>query len=636
MSAVFGIFHRDGSPVNLGALKSLHEGHCHWGPDGGGVWRGEGGKACLGFGQARFFTTPEAPLEHLPYDDATRGLVFTAAGRVDNRDALIAACKSLADDWCAANRLEVLPDGDLIYLSYLRWGEDAPRYIYGDWAFAVYHVAEQRLFLARDHFGNTAMYYYLDARTFAFASDRHALLSLGVPRGEIDELYLAQVLVSWPAYHGERTVYTNLKRLPPAHTVTVTPKNHETRQYWRLEETPLLHLAKRQDYVEALRDVFDQAVRARLRVHPGSAQVASSLSGGLDSSSVTVTAARMLRATGQTLDAYTSVPLSDPSCYVGERFADEWPYAQETAASAANVRHVRIDAAGASVIEAFCEMLKVYGEPVHAAGNFYWIQAVEHAARTAGSRVFLTGQLGNAGLSWTGNIFSQPLGFRVRQMGVAGYLKAQCRRLAPVSWALAWQRQRTSFEAMCRSSAIHPDFARRLNLFERLLADLEENPSEGGGQERCRFLMPGRSFVGALHAQSGAGRGLEKRDPTGDARLLAFTFSVPDWVFMDPQSGIDRWLIRAAMQGRLPDAVRLNRRRGRQAGDLVPRLRAEAQRVEAVLDDLARGPAAVYLDVPYLRQSWQMIRVEDTPQAFLKATAVLTRGMMAGLFLNAC
>jgi len=88
------------------------------------------------------------------------------------------------------------------------------------------------------------------------------------------------------------------------------------------------------------------------------------------------------------------------------------------------------------------------------------------------------------------------------------------------------------------------------------------------------------------------------------------------------------------MKGRLPDSVRLNRRRGRQAGDLVPRLRASADEVESALSEIAEGPAAEYLDVDRMREVWAGIRTEDTPQSFRLAISVLTRGIMAGLFIN--
>jgi asparagine synthase (glutamine-hydrolysing) len=132
----------------------------------------------------------------------------------------------------------------------------------------------------------------------------------------------------------------------------------------------------------------------------------------------------------------------------------------------------------------------------------------------------------------------------------------------------------------------------------------------------------------------GAAAGLEIRDPTADARVLSFCCSVPDTVFMDPQTGLDRWLIREAMKRRLPDSVRLNRRRGRQAADLVPRLRQSAAEVESALAEVESGPAAEYVSVPAMRAAWHRVRTEDTPEAFQLAVTVLTRGIMAGFFVN--
>jgi len=619
MSGIFGIYQREGSPAAPDALADMRSAMAHWGRDGSAVWQA----GCAGLGQARTFCAPEAQFEHLPYFDDAQGLAFTAAARLDNRDELISI---LAPQKSPAT----IPDSDLVVQAYLKWGSECVQHMYGDWSFAAWHPQERKLFLARDHFGNTALYYYADAQFFAFASERRALLALHLPPLEMDELYLAQVLTSWPAYHGERTIYRSIRRLPPAHTLSVTPEDQQPQLYWRMEDTPLLRLPRRQDYVEPFRELFDQAVRTRLR--SGNGGVAVTLSGGLDSSSVTVTAARFLRPGGQRLAAFTSVPLSDTSLYVGKNFGDEYPLAQASAQFAGNVDLQPINAAGLTPIQAIRLVLKSHDEPAHAAGNFYWLYDLEQSASQQGCRVLLTGQLGNAGISWTGSVNSQSLAFQLRQKGWPRWAKEKLKQNLPFELMKTWQRQRTPRDWV-RASAIHPDFARRLDLRELRLSDSSET-ARTPLEQRWQILQPGRSFVGALHAQMGAVHGLEIRDPTGDTRLLAFCLSVPDHVFMDTETGLDRWLIREAMKGRLPDEVRLNRKRGRQAGDLVPRLRACAPEVESALAELEDGPAREYLDVAYMRETWQMIQTQDSPQAFRKAITVLTRGIMAGLWVN--
>ena len=588
-----------------------------WGPDGFGTWVG----GCAALAQGRWSArTPESGCESLPRHDGETGVAVTAAGRLDNRSELIAVLDVRGVSG------GVVPDGDLLAGGYRRWGESSPLRLFGDWALAAWHERERRLFLARDHFGQTAMYYVVDREQFVFASSRHALTSLGYVKRDIDELYLAQVLISWPAYHGHGTVYSSLRRLPPAHALTVTPERFAVRRYWDMREVSELRLRRRADYVEALREMFDVAVTARLR---STAPVGVTLSGGLDSGSVTATAAHVAQSSAPPMVAFSSVPVYDTEPYVGRRFGDELPFA-ETTATVAGIELVQIKGTSLSPIAAIRRALEIHGEAGHAAGNQFWMLELLAAVRERGCTTLLTGQLGNAGISWTGwptwcsalhERSVRSLG-RMLRMRIRPYVPVGLRR-ARLAWAARSGFSRT---------AINPRFAERLGLQQRRIAEmrLSSRPLE----HRLEILQDGMSFVGALWDEMSAAYGLDVRDPSGDARVLMFMLSVPDHIFTDPCTGIDRWLIREAMIGRLPDAVRLNRRRGRQAGDLVPRLRGSAREVDETLNELAAGRAGTYLDIDRMRESWGLIQAHDTPAAFGAAVSILTRGIMAGLFIN--
>jgi asparagine synthase (glutamine-hydrolysing) len=593
-----------------------------WGRDGFGRWS-EGGAA---LGQARAWSTPEPGFEALPFHDQTAGFAFTAAGRLDNREALLAELAQR--DRPAARR--TWSDGDLLLAAYRRWGESAPARLLGDWSFAAWHPAQLKLFLARDHFGHSGLYYHIDRNVFAFAASQRALLALGLAPVELDELYLAQYLISWPAYHGERAAVSPIRRLPPAHVLTLTPERLDVRSYWQMEDVAELRLPRRSDYVETFRERFDEAVQVRLR---SSGPIGIRLSGGLDSGSVAVTAAELLPDRDARLHAFTSVPVHAADAYVGTSIADELPLARATASSAGIIDLQAISSQGVSPVEGIRRALDLFGQPIHAASNMFWILDLLQTANATGCSVLLTGAMGNPVSSWYGSPLSQPLAYRLRQLGVRRWAKNQLKRALPYPILVRLARRRLDPE-WYRASAIHPSFARRLKLAEQRLADPDSH-LRSPVKERLRLLMPGRSFLGAIHAESGARFGLDVRDPTTDVRLISFALSVPDSVFIDPATGMDRWLIREAMRGRLPDPVRLNRRLGQQAADLVPRLRACSGEVEAALDELAKGPAADYLDVTYMRKVWQLVQHEDTPAAFHKAVTVLTRGIMGGLHVNA-
>ncbi len=245
--------------------------------------------------------------------------------------------------------------------------------------------------------------------------------------------------------------------------------------------------------------------------------------------------------------------------------------------------------------------------------------------------------MGNAGISWTGSIISLPVRLQLRRLGPNRFVKDLVWRHGPQRIIRSLAHLRASEDEWLRGSAIKPEFARRLDLWNRMWSASDSiflQRSDDPRAARCQILQPGRSALGALWAEESAANHVDIRDPTADARVLEYSFSVPDRIFVDSQSGLDRWLIREAMAGTLPDDVRLNRQRGLQAADLVPRLRASAAEVETALAEVASGAAAEYLDVCHMRQVWRSIQSENSAQSYRKAVSVLARGVHAGWFIN--
>ncbi|NOZ51463.1 MAG: asparagine synthetase B [Chloroflexi bacterium] len=619
MSGIFGLFNKDGAPVDPDLLETMRAAMAYWGPDGGGIWH----DGPCGLGQLLLYNTPEALYERLPRKLPQRRLAITAEARIDNRHELC--------DWFAIPPSErpQTPDSELILLAYEKWGEDCSDHLLGDWSFAIWNSAERRLFLARDHHGNTTLFYCHDAHRFAFASSRKALLALGVPR-RLNELYLAQVLTSWPAYHGPTTIDLDIACLPPAHAMSVTPERLDVQRYWYLEHTPALRLPSLDDYVAGFQEVYAEGVRCRLRSYR---PVGVTLSGGLDSGSVAALAARELRGQGKTLPAFTSVPIGDVSNTVGtNRFGDETPYAQATAHHAGNIVLHPLTSEHISPVAGIRRSLEMLDTPSHAPSNAFWIQDILETAQQQGLGTLLTGQGGNATISWTGAPEFYSLRALLRQQG----WKAVAKRATP-PFLLHAYRQRRSDRQTWQGTAIAAGFARRLGLSRRraaasadmTLPDSWRRPQD----KRCAIIKPGRSLLGGLWAMNAAAYGLEVRDPTLDKRVLTYTLAIPDSIFAG-SNGLDRWLIREAMAGLLPDEVRLNRRRGLQAADLGQRLLRTVPEMDEALAECAGSERVThYLDVGRMHSVWTNLQVEVNTETAHRAVTVLLRGLMAGLFL---
>lgn len=621
MSGIFGFFNKDGAPVDPALLETMRDAMAYWGPDGSSVWH----DGPCGLGQLLLYNTPEALHERLPRAVDGGRLAITAEARLDNRDDL---CDRFG---ISPPERPQTPDSDLILHAYETWGEDCPDHLLGDWSFAIWNPTERRLFLARDHHGNTALFYHHDAHRFAFASSRKALLALGVSR-RLNELYLAQVLVSWTAYHAAATIDLDISCLPPAHAMTITSERLDVQRYWYLEHTPELRLPSFDDYVEGFREVYAEAVRCRLRSYR---PVGVTLSGGLDSGSVAALAARELRQQGKTLPAFTSVPVGDVGNTVGpSRFGDETPFAQATARHAGNIVLHTLTSEQISPVAGTRRSLEMLDTPSHAPSNAFWIQDILETAQQQGLGTLLTGQGGNATISWTGAPEFYSLRSLVREKG----WKAAAKRAVPsLLWQpyLQWRVERKAWSG----TAIAPGFARRLELARRwskaavrdtILPDSWRRPRD----RRFAIIQPGRSFLGSLWAVNGAACGLEVRDPTLDKRVLAYTLAIPDPVFAG-SNGLGRWLIREAMAGLLPDEVRLNRRRGRQAADLGYRLLHSASEMDKALAELSASEWVMrYLDVERMRVVWAGLQAEVNAETTHRAVTILLRGLMAGMFLT--
>lgn len=304
MSGIFGIFHKHGQAVVPTTLDAIATAMVHWGPDGRGCWcEGE-----VGLGHLMLHNTPEsqheqAPLQHPAYPQ----MVITAAARIDNRDELF---ERLA---IAGVQRAMMTDSELILHAYARWGEACPQHLLGAYAFAIWDRRQQRLFCARDHMGFCPFYYHETAQIFVFASDIKGVLAVeGVPY-RVDEEALFAIRYFGSHDLKERTPLYDVRKLPPATTLTLAAHSRRPAAYWRPEDAPMLPKMALDDYAEQLRAHLNRSIAACLR---SAFPIGSHLSGGLDSSSITVLANRQLRAQGRELAAtYSWSPPPKPEEY---------------------------------------------------------------------------------------------------------------------------------------------------------------------------------------------------------------------------------------------------------------------------------------------------------------------------------
>tara|TARA_B100001109_G_scaffold255669_1_gene259902 strand:+ start:494 stop:2425 length:1932 start_codon:yes stop_codon:yes gene_type:complete len=289
MSSIFGFWNFHGKSMDQKYASEMMNKLNHWNADATNIWNGEQTQ----LGHLLLKNSPQSFYENQPYFDTEKQICITADVTLYNRAELM--------DMLEIKFNSKLPDSQLILHSYQKWGKDCPKYFNGDFAFAIWDSQNQEFFCARDHHGIKPFYYSYDSGLFAFASEIKGLLELPSIKKEIDGQWVADYLCRiW--LDREHTLFKNVKRLKPASAMIINANGITQYDYWKLDQIKELRLNSEDAYIEAFREELRKAVNRRV---DSNFNVASELSGGLDSSCVTAIAKQELNQ--KSLQSYSFV-----------------------------------------------------------------------------------------------------------------------------------------------------------------------------------------------------------------------------------------------------------------------------------------------------------------------------------------
>lgn len=600
MTGICGIRHNGGKDVaddcaHMRAALKIY------GPHRDGQWNG----AAISFGIQMFRQLPEDRFDKQPV--AAGRFVLVADVRLDNRAEL---CSQLG--W-SEERARRSADADLVLAAWERWQDGSLDRLIGDWAVAVWDAAAGTLTLARDMMGNRPLFYHHGRAFFAFSSMAKGLHALkDVPVGP-DLETLRDYLALAPT-RGPGSFFKGIARVEPGGKAVLTRDGTLKTSHW-YDWTGIAERPVRDDRtcVEEFRGLFDRVISDHLR---SAGPVASFLSAGLDSTAVTVTAARLLGAQEHRLAAYTHVPTRGFEWEVPPgRVADEGPMAAATAAGCANIDHHLIDS-GDSRIGGDLDLASYYNElPILNLANAVWVDDLVRHARDDGNAVLLTGRFGNQVISTDGLE-------RLHELACAGRW---------LVWFQNVMRTKLGF-ATCLHATFGPwlsprMYARALAVFGRksldlssvtgLRQDIIDSPAFRDHLEACghdpsyrphrsvrhvaEFVLRRYDSGGQVNKGQLARYGIAVRDPLADRRLIEFALSLPSRMWL--QGGETKWLYRQAFADCVPAAVMRQKRRGYQGADWPERLRRSKTQIDEEIARAESDPDIQRLfDTDYLEQ----------------------------------
>ncbi|MDT3428822.1 asparagine synthase (glutamine-hydrolyzing) [Paenibacillus forsythiae] len=564
------------------------------------------------------YNTPESRLEELPRSNESRTLVLTADAIIDNRAELLESFKLEPEE------SRVITDSELILRAYEAWGYSCPEHLIGDYAFALWDAGKQELFLARDAMGSRTLYYSYERGFFAFCTIETPLLKLFGRPAELNEKWIADFLAIDGIQHEmecEETVYRGIYQLPPAHYGIVNAEGFSKKKYWEpLRDIKPIRFKTDEEYVEAFKRCFSEAVECRLR---SAGETGIFLSGGMDSGSIACVAAPKLAEKGKKLHGFTSIPVPE----FNERPPRMTIYNESREVGLIAEAYPNIGMTYSSFADKNCltdidELIQVFEQPYKVFQNMTWYHSFLKLAAERNCAIMLNGQTGNNTISYgnfavhlvtlsrQGRIVSaarELYGFsRLVNEPVTKVLKSAIPVVLPHRLKLWRHRTRLREFDRFHNVVVKRSLVHKWNVTERL-DQIEANtpisrfPDYEEDRKARTSPLP-FTHIGAVETKLSLASGITIRDPSRDKRVFEFCLAIPSGQFV--RSGQERYLLRRAMKGILPDPIRLNIvAKGLQSADWVHRLAPIWSGVLAEAGQaLEKGNLEPYVEVDKLRE----------------------------------
>jgi asparagine synthase (glutamine-hydrolysing) len=241
----------------------------HRGPDHGGSW--SSGTSALGYRRLRIIDLSPTGNQPVFSENGHKILVFN--GEIYN-------FLELKRQFASELRFFSNSDTEVVMRLYEKFGEECLKYLRGMFAFAIWDVDRQQLFLARDRAGKKPVFYSLQKGNFIFSSELRTLLLHDDFQFTInpDSIYHYLSLQYIPS---PDTIFKEVLKLPPAHYAIYKNGEVTTHQYWHLD-----HSAQNwteNSALERFEQLLKEAVSLRLI---SDVPLGAFLSGGIDSSTI--------------------------------------------------------------------------------------------------------------------------------------------------------------------------------------------------------------------------------------------------------------------------------------------------------------------------------------------------------------
>lgn len=281
MCGIAGYISKNSSKVQPSLLEAMANSMAHRGPDGSGIWLSPCKTVGLAHRRLSIVDTSNAGLQ--PMIDHEQRVVISFNGEIYNHKTLRTELEALGYHYRSHT------DTETILYAYLAWGIACIERFEGMFAFALYDVARDEMYLVRDRIGIKPLYFSLMGSYISFASEIKALwhLPFNIKKSNAQGVYHYLTYLATPV---PMTIYEKIYKLPPGYYLKIDTARHVSfTQWYALGDKITSQHCSEQESIQQLTHLLQTSVKKRLMADVA---IGTFLSGGVDSSLITALVAQ--------------------------------------------------------------------------------------------------------------------------------------------------------------------------------------------------------------------------------------------------------------------------------------------------------------------------------------------------------
>jgi asparagine synthase (glutamine-hydrolysing) len=282
--------------ISESSIISMTQTMVHRGPDGSGHWLSEDGLVALGHRRLSIIDLSEAAAQPMHSLDGRFTIVLNGEiyNYIEIKEFLLTK----------AYRFKTTSDTEVLLNLYIHEGAEGLKRVDGMFAFAIWDHQKKELFCARDRFGEKPFFYHRAEQGFWFASETKALFAANIRRS-VSTKHIYNYLLYGNSDNPcdlSETPFDGIQQLEAAHWMKIKADGHVQKEcYWSVDVNARQDITD-EEAVSRFRELFQTSVARRLR---SDVPVGSSLSGGLDSSSIVMEVDR-IKGKGQVQKTFSA------------------------------------------------------------------------------------------------------------------------------------------------------------------------------------------------------------------------------------------------------------------------------------------------------------------------------------------